>query len=103
VAIGVLEVQAAAAVTVVDRLALGLARICSVGQVLVADAAERCIELLLAHQERIMLGRDIPACLGEIQRDASVWFAVRAAPTPAPPTTAQANACHGRSTNAKPA
>jgi len=33
----------------------------------------------------------------------SVWLAVRAAPMPAPPTTAQANACHGRSTNAKPA
>jgi hypothetical protein len=32
-----------------------------------------------------------------------VWFAVRVTPTPAPPTTAQANACHGRSTNAKPA
>ena len=71
-AIGVLEVQAAAAITVADRLALGLARICPVGQILVADAAERGIELLLAHQERIMLGRDIPACLGEVQRDAIV-------------------------------
>jgi hypothetical protein len=32
----------------------------------------------------------------------SVWFAVRAAPTPAPPTTAQANACHGPVDERKP-
>src|SRR5437868_5837990 len=41
-------------------------------------------------------------CSGVTRVMSSVWFAVRAAPTPAPPTTAQANACHGRSTNANP-
>jgi len=41
VAVGVFEVHAAAAVAVVDRPALGLAGIGPVGQLLVADAAER--------------------------------------------------------------
>jgi hypothetical protein len=55
------------------------------------------------------VGRDAPerergsTCSGVTRVMNSVWFAVRAAPTPAPPTTAQANACHGRSANAKPA
>ena len=72
VAIRIFEVQAAAAVTVVDRPALGLARICPVRQVLIADATERGVELFLANEKRIMLGRDILACLCEIQRDAIV-------------------------------
>src|SRR6266851_2339268 len=42
-------------------------------------------------------------CSGVIRVMSNVWFAVRVTPTPAPPMTAQANACHGRSTNAKPA
>src|SRR5512142_2018068 len=66
VAIGVFEVQAPTAVTVVDRPALGLARICPERQVLFADPAKRGVELFLAKEKRIMLGRDIPACLREI-------------------------------------
>jgi hypothetical protein len=33
------------------------------------DTAKRCVELFLAHQEGIVLGGDLPAGLGEIQRD----------------------------------
>ena len=56
-----------AAVTVVHGAALGLARVGPVRQVLFPDAAERGVELVLAHEERIVLGRDIPAGLREIQ------------------------------------
>jgi hypothetical protein len=41
-------------------------------------------------------------CSGVTRVMSSVWLATRAAPIPAPPTAAQANACHGWSTKAKP-
>ena len=69
VAIGVFEVQASATVTVADGPALGLARICPVRQLLFADATKDGVELFLADEKRVMLGRDIPACLREIQLD----------------------------------
>ncbi len=68
VAIGVFEVQASATVTVVDRPAPGLGRICPVRQILFTDAAKGGVELFLADEKRVVLGRDFPACLGEIQR-----------------------------------
>jgi hypothetical protein len=61
VTIGVLEVQAAAAVAVIDDAALAPAGIGPVSQALVADAGERRVELLVADQERVVLGRDGPA------------------------------------------
>src|SRR6516162_7404606 len=72
VAVGIVEVQAAAAVTVADLPPPGLARIRPVRQILLADAAERGVELLLAHEERVMLGRYLLVGLGEVQRDAVV-------------------------------
>ena len=65
--IGILEVQAAAAVTVIDDAALAPAGIGPVGQALVPDAAEGSVELLVADQERVVLGRDRPAAFGEVQ------------------------------------
>ena len=56
-AVGVLEVQAAAAVAVVDGLALGPGRIGPVGQVSLAETVEGSVELGLADQERVVLRR----------------------------------------------
>jgi len=56
VTVGVFEVQAAAAVPVVDHPGLGLAGICPVRQVLAADAAKGRIEFLLTDEEGVMLG-----------------------------------------------
>jgi len=69
VTIGILEVQAAAAVTVVDDAALPPAGVGPVGHALVADAAEGSVELLVADQERVVLGGDRPAGFGEVERD----------------------------------
>ncbi len=65
--IGILEVQAAAAVTVIDDAAVAPAGIGPVGQALVPDTAEGSVELLVADQERVVLGRDRPAAFGEVQ------------------------------------
>src|SRR6266699_755726 len=67
VAVGVLEVHAAATVPAVDRAALGPPRIGPVRQVLFADPAEGGVELLLPHQERVVLGGYLVAGLREIQ------------------------------------
>jgi len=72
VPVGVFEVQAAAAIAAVDRPLLALARVCPVRQAVVADTAKSCVELFLSHQEGVVLGGDLPAGLGEIQRDAVV-------------------------------
>jgi hypothetical protein len=58
--VGVFEVQAAAAVAVVDRPGLGPAWICPIRQVLAADAAKRRIEFLLADEKGVMLGVIVP-------------------------------------------
>ena len=67
VTIRVFEIQAAAPVTMVDDSRLGLARIGPVRQTLIADAAKGSVELFLTNQEGIMLGRDLPGGLGEVQ------------------------------------
>jgi len=80
--IGVFEVQATAAITVVDGSALGLARICPVRQVLFADTAKGSVELFLTNQKRVMLRSDLPAGLGEVQRDAIVGLYYEKPPKP---------------------
>jgi hypothetical protein len=60
VTVRIFEVQAAAAVPVVDHPGLGLARICPVRQVVAFDAAKGRIELLLPDQEGVMLRADRP-------------------------------------------
>src|SRR6516165_8830513 len=66
VPVGVLEVQAAAAVAVVDDLAPGPAGIGPVGQALLAEAVEGGVEFGLADQERVVLRGDRAPGLGEI-------------------------------------
>ncbi len=58
--IGILEVQAAAAVTVIDDAALASAGIGPVGQALVPDAAEGSVELLVADGENLSSGLGWP-------------------------------------------
>ena len=70
--VGVLEIQAAAVVPVVDHPRPALARICPVRQPLVPDAAKCRVEFLLANEEGVMLASDRLAGLGEVQRDAIV-------------------------------
>jgi hypothetical protein len=70
--VGVLEIQAAAVVPVVDHPRPAPARICPVRQPLVPDAAKCRVELLLANEEGIMLGRDRLSGLSKVQRDAIV-------------------------------
>jgi ABC transporter DrrB family efflux protein len=72
VPVGVFEVQAAAAVAVVDGLALGPARIGPVGQVPLPDAVVGGVELDLADQERVVLRGDRAGGLGEIEGDVVV-------------------------------
>ena len=72
VAVGVLEVDAAAAVPVVDHAALAPARVGPVRQVPLADPAEGGVEFLLPYQERVVLGVYLAAGLGEVQGDAVV-------------------------------
>src|SRR5580704_992988 len=72
VTVRVFEVQAAAAVPVVDHPGLSLPWICPVRQVLAADAGKGRIEFLLADEEGVMLGGYRPGGLGEVQRNAVV-------------------------------
>jgi ABC-2 type transport system permease protein/oleandomycin transport system permease protein len=72
VAVRVLEVQAAAAVAVVDGLALRPAGIGPVGQVPLAETVEGGVELDLADQERVVLRGNRAGGLGEIERDVVV-------------------------------
>ncbi len=58
-AVRVIEVQAAAAVAVVDLVRPGPAGVGLVRQALLPDAAERRVELLLADEERVVLGYDL--------------------------------------------
>src|SRR5690349_2509587 len=82
VAVGVLEVQAAAPVPVVDLAAPAPAGIRPVGQVPFADPAERGVKLLLADQEGVMLRGDLPAGLAEVQRDAVIGLHDEEVPEP---------------------
>jgi hypothetical protein len=54
-AVGVLEIEAPAAVIVIDLAAPGQAGIRPVHELTLMDAAEDCIEIVLADQERVML------------------------------------------------
>src|SRR5581483_11675614 len=67
VAVGVLEVDAAAAVVVVDHAGLTPAWVGPERQVLRADPAEGGVELFLLHQEGVVLGRYLAAGLGKVQ------------------------------------
>src|ERR1700748_348885 len=67
VAVGVLEVDTAAAVPGVDHAGLAAGGIGPVRHVLLADPAERGVELLLPDQERVVLGGYRAAGLGEVQ------------------------------------
>ena len=69
VTVRVFEVQSAAAVPVVDHPRPGLARIGPVRKVLVADPVKGRIEFFLTHEEGVVLGRDLPGGLGEVQGD----------------------------------
>src|SRR6201996_1074762 len=71
-AVGVLEVATAAAVPGVDHAGLAPPGIGPVRQVLLADPAERGVELLLPDQERVVLGGYRAAGLGEVQGHAVV-------------------------------
>src|SRR5713101_7038983 len=82
VTVGVVEVQAAAAVVVVDRPGPAFAGIRPVRQPPVPDAAEGGVELVLAHEERVVLGDDLSAGLGEVQRDGVVGLDHEKMPEP---------------------
>jgi hypothetical protein len=59
VAVGILEVHAAATVVVVDLAGLCLARVGPVFQPPLTDAPEDVVEVVLADQEGVMLGGDL--------------------------------------------
>ena len=71
-AIRVFEIQAPAAIAVVNLTRLGSARICPVRQVLVADAPEGCVEFRLSDEKCVVLRRDVARGLGVVQRHAVV-------------------------------
>src|SRR5215470_15137053 len=72
VAVGVLEVDAAAAVPGVDHAGLAAPGIGPVRQVLLANPAERGVELLLPDEKGVVLGGYRAAGLGEVQGHAVV-------------------------------
>ena len=74
VAVGVVPVDAAAAVPVVDLAGLSMARVGPVGQAACADAAEDVVELGLAHQEGQVLPWDVALDLHVVEGDAVVHF-----------------------------
>ena len=79
--IGILEVQAAAAAAVIDDAGLARAGIGPVGQALVADAAEGGVEVLVADQKCVVLGRDRLGGFGEVQGNGVVGRYVTRMPT----------------------
>src|ERR1700733_14352585 len=81
-AVGIFEIQAGAAVTLVDRRRLGTPRVGPVRHLLVADAVVGRVELGFAEEEGVMLGGDRPAGLGEIQRYAVVGLDYQEMPEP---------------------
>src|SRR5258708_5342424 len=70
VAARLFEVNAAAAVVVVDLALLLLHRIGPVVDALLLDAAEDLVELLLADEERVVLLLDLVVGVAEIERHA---------------------------------
>ena len=58
-AVGVAEVDPAAPVVVIDLAAPALARVGPVVQLSRSDPAEDRVEVVLADQERVVLGRDL--------------------------------------------
>src|SRR3546814_10464932 len=71
-ALGIVEVEAAAAEIAVDLLRLLLAGIGPVVQAARSDAGTDRIELLVADQKGVVLQRDLPIALVEVERGAIV-------------------------------
>src|SRR3546814_13669233 len=71
-ALGIVEVEAAAAEIAVDLLRLLLAGIGPVVQAARSDAGKDRIELLVADQKGVVLQRDLPIALVEVERGAIV-------------------------------
>src|SRR3546814_6290327 len=74
-ALGIVEVEAAAAEIAVDLLRLLLAGIGPVVQAARSDAGKDRIELLVADQKGVVLQRDLPIALVEVERGAIVELA----------------------------
>ena len=70
VAARILEVHAAAAVVMVDLALLLLRRVGPVVEAALFDAAEDLVELLLAHEERVVLRFGLVVRVAEIERHA---------------------------------
>src|SRR5688500_18540948 len=69
VAAGVLPVDAATPVVVVDLAGPAAARVGPVGQLPFPDAPEDLVELVLADQESVVLGVHRAAVVGEVEGD----------------------------------
>jgi hypothetical protein len=67
-----------------------------VRQLPVPDAAEGGVELVLAHEERVVLGGDLAAGLGEVQRDGVVGLDHEKMPEPGGRRQAENLAQEGR-------
>jgi hypothetical protein len=66
-AVGIVEIDAAAVVPVIDLAGFGTRGARPVRQSPLLDAREDLIELRLAHQERVMLRGDVAVDVDEIQ------------------------------------
>src|SRR6185503_2035123 len=71
-AVGIFEVDTAAAVVVVDLSRVRARRIRPVLEPALADASEDAIELVLADQKRVVLDGDVAVRVAEIERHAVV-------------------------------
>ena len=69
VSVGIVEVDAAAAVFVVDLARLLLVRIGPMGEAPFGDPAEDRVEIVFAHQERVVLGPDVVTGVDERECD----------------------------------
>jgi hypothetical protein len=72
VAVGVFEVHAAAPVSAVDLSRPAPVRVGPVLEASIADASEDLVEVALADQEGVVLGRNLAIDLVEVERDAVV-------------------------------
>ena len=73
-AVGVLEIDAAAAVVAVDLAGLLLAGVGPVVELAFLQAGEDAVEVLFADQEGVVLPRDLAIDPVEVERDAVVEF-----------------------------
>src|SRR5438094_6395355 len=67
--VGIFEIDTAAGIVVVDPEALMLTGIGPILELPLAQAAENLVEFVLAHQKRVMLGRDLAVRVVKIERD----------------------------------